>query len=175
VVVHSTEIYIPLQINQSPFNVGLPIQLHNFSQVEVQQLARSYGVDWEDGVAARQLMDLVGGHPALVNLALYHLSREDMTLAQLLKTAPTTSGIYQHHLQRHWVRLESQPELLLALNAVMNATEPISLEPIVAYKLSSMGSIELCDDRAIPSCELYRLFFLRNNNYTYQTAVQARS
>lgn len=27
VVVHSTEVYIPLNINQSPFNVGLPIEL----------------------------------------------------------------------------------------------------------------------------------------------------
>ncbi len=170
VVVHSTEIYIPLQINQSPFNVGLPIQLDNFAQAEVQQLARSYDIDWEDGVAARQLMDLVGGHPALVNLALYHLSREDMTLAQLLKTAPTATGIYHHHLQRHWVSLEAQPELLLALNAVMNATEPVALEPIVAYKLSSMGSVQLLDDKAIPTCELYRLFFLKNNNYAYQTA-----
>ncbi|WP_310488289.1 AAA-like domain-containing protein [Chamaesiphon sp. VAR_69_metabat_338] len=171
IVVHSTEIYIPLQINQSPFNVGLPIQLHNFSQTEVQQLARSYGIDWEDGVAAGQLRDLVGGHPALVNLALYHLSREDLTLAQLLKTAPTASGIYHHHLQRHWVSLEAQPELLLALNAVMNATEPVDLEPIVAYKLSSMGSVRLLDDKAIPACELYRLFFLKNNNFASQVAV----
>jgi transcriptional regulator with XRE-family HTH domain len=171
VVVHSTEIYIPLQIDQSPFNVGLPIQLHNFSQLEVQQLARSYGIDWDDGVAAERLMNLVGGHPALVNLALYHLSREGMTLAQLLQTAPTTSGIYHHHLQRHWVSLEAQPQLLLALNTVIEATEPVALEPIVAYKLSSMGLVRLLDNKAIPACELYRLFFLKNNNFAYQVAV----
>ncbi|MHC5720939.1 MAG: AAA-like domain-containing protein, partial [Nostoc sp.] len=65
IVVHSTEIYVPLQLNQSPFNVGLPIQLDNFSFEQVQQLAQCYGIDWNDGEEARQLIDLVGGHPAL--------------------------------------------------------------------------------------------------------------
>ena len=49
IVVHSTEIYVPLQLNQSPFNVGLPIQLNPFSRKEVQQLAQCYGLDWGDG------------------------------------------------------------------------------------------------------------------------------
>ena len=165
IVVHSTEIYIPLQLNQSPFNVGLPIQLDTFSLAEVQQLARCYGLDWEDGVEAGQLMELVGGHPALVNIAFYHLSRGDITLGELLQTAATPTGIYHHHLQRHWVTLEAQPELLLALNAVVNATEPVSLELIVAYKLSSMGLIKQSSNKAVPNCELYRQFFLSNKNY----------
>jgi hypothetical protein len=164
IVVHSTEIYVPLQLNQSPFNVGLPIQLNTFCTAEVQQLAQLYGLDWENGAEAGQLIDLVGGHPALVNIALYHLIREDITLAQFLKTAATATGIYHHHLQRHWVTLEEQPELLLALNSVMNATEPVSLELIVAYKLSSMGLIRQLRNKAIPTCELYRQFFLKNRN-----------
>jgi transcriptional regulator with XRE-family HTH domain len=164
IVVHSTEIYVPLQLNQSPFNVGLPIQLNTFCTAEVQQLAQLYGLDWENDQEAGQLMDLVGGHPALVNIALYHLIREDITLAQFLKTAATATGIYHHHLQRHWVTLEEQPELLLALNSVMNATEPVSLELIVAYKLSSMGLIKQLRNKVIPTCELYRQFFLKNKN-----------
>lgn len=159
IVVHSTEIYIPLQINQSPFNVGLPIQLNAFAQAEVQQLAQRYEIDWEDGVEAGQLMDLVGGHPALVNTALYHLSRGEVTLAQLLENAPTATGIYHHHLQRHWVTLEEQPELAQAFDRVMSATKPILLAPIVAYKLSSLGLIDRSGDKAIASCKLYRQYF----------------
>ncbi|MHC5721883.1 MAG: AAA-like domain-containing protein, partial [Nostoc sp.] len=82
-MVHSTDIYVPLELNQSPFNVGLPIQLDNFSQEEIQQLAQCYGLNWTDGEGAKQLMAMVGGHPALVNLALYHLSRNEVTLSQL--------------------------------------------------------------------------------------------
>jgi transcriptional regulator with XRE-family HTH domain len=161
IVVHSTEIYIPLQINQSPFNVGLPIHLATFSLPEVQQLARCYGIDWEDGAQAGQLINLVGGHPGLVNIALYHLSREDVTLAQLLETAATGSGVYNQHLQRHWVTLEQQPELAQALDRVMSATEPIVLPPILAYKLNSLGLIYRSGDKAIPGCELYRQAFTK--------------
>jgi transcriptional regulator with XRE-family HTH domain len=159
IVVHSTEIYIPLQLSQSPFNVGLPIQLNTFSQAEVQQLARCYGLDWDDGLGAGQLMEMVGGHPALINTALYHLSRRDITLGQLLETAPTATGIYHHHLQRHWVTLEEQPELAQALDRVMSATKPIALAPILAYKLSSLGLIDRSGDKAIPGCELYQKAF----------------
>lgn len=165
IVVHSTEVYVPLQLNQSPFNVGLPIQLDTFSQAEVQQLARCYGLDWDDGAEAGQLMEMVGGHPSLVNIALYHLSCGNRSLSELLETAPTATGIYHHHLQRHWVNIEAQPELRYALNGVMNATEPVSLELIIAYKLSSMGLIKQSPNKAVPNCELYRQFFLKNKNY----------
>ncbi len=159
IVVHSTEVYVPLQLNQSPFNVGLPIQLDTFSQAEVQQLARRYGHDWDNGAEAGQLMEMVGGHPLLVNIALYHLSCGDVNLSQLLKTAPTAAGIYHHHLQRHWVTLTQQPELAQALDRVMSATQPIALAPILAHQLSSLGSIDRLGDKVVPACELYRQAF----------------
>lgn len=80
-------------------------------------------------------MDMVEGHPALINIAFYHLSREDITRSKLLATAPTATGIYDRHLQRHWVTLQQQPELAQALNQVMTATSPILLDPILTYKL----------------------------------------
>ncbi len=161
IVVHSTEIYIPLQLNQSPFNVGLPIQLDTFSLAEVQQLAQCYGLEWNDGVEAGKLMDLVGGHPALVNIALYHLSQGDTTLAQLLKTASTSTGIYHYHLQRHWVTLQEQPELANIIQSIVSTPDFARIDPILAYKLSSMGLIKLDLEREHQalSCQLYRQFF----------------
>ncbi|MBP5972243.1 AAA-like domain-containing protein [Brasilonema sp. CT11] len=160
-VVHSTDIYVPLELNQSPFNIGLPIQLGSFSQEEVEQLAQRYGLNWTDGEGAKQLMAMVGGHPALVHLALYHLGRKEITLSQLLETAPTASGIYFHHLQRHWATLRKQPELAQAFDTVLNANEAVPLDPILTHKLSSMGLIKLSGDQAIASCELYRRFFTK--------------
>jgi AAA-like domain len=159
IVVHSTEIYIPLQLNQSPFNVGLPIQLDKFNRAEVQQLARCYGLAWENGEEVGLLMEMVGGHPSLVNIALYHLTRGDITLAQLLETAPTVTGIFGHHLQRQLATLAEQPELAIAFDRVMSATSPIELAPILAYKLSSLGLIDRSGDKAIPGCELYQQAF----------------
>jgi hypothetical protein len=76
-----------------------------------------------------------------------------------LETAPTTTGIYKHHLQRHCVTLQKQPELVSALHAVISAIEPVQLDWILAYKLSSLGLVEQLGDRAIPSCELYQKYF----------------
>ncbi|NES84770.1 MAG: serine/threonine protein kinase [Moorea sp. SIO2B7] len=159
IVVHSTEIYVPLQLNQSPFNVGLPVSLKCFSLEEVQQLAQRYGLDWADGEEARQLMSMVGGHPSLIHTALYHLSQRNITLSQLLETAPTPTGIYYHHLQRHLVKLQEQPELTSAFYSVISVTEPIQLDQILAYKLSSMGLIKQSGNKAIAGCELYRQYF----------------
>lgn len=160
-VVHSTEIYVPLDIDQSPFNVGLPIQLDSFSTAEVQLLAQRYGLHWVLEKEVRQLMAMVGGHPALVHLALYHLSQKEINLCQFLETATSATGIYSYHLQRHWATLKTQPELALAFNSVLNATEPVTLDPILAHKLISMGLIRILDNQAVVSCELYRQFFTK--------------
>ncbi|WP_019503928.1 AAA-like domain-containing protein [Pleurocapsa sp. PCC 7319] len=173
IVVHSTEIYVPLQLDQSPFNVGLPIRLDDFNLEEVEQLAQRYGLEWKDGTQASRLMSLVGGHPALINLALYYLGREEMTLSQLLETAPTATGIYAHHLQRHRMTLEKNPELAQALDRVLSVSEPVVLAPINSYKLASMGLIKQSGDKAIASCELYRQYFSQNvrQNLLHQASL----
>ncbi|NES18174.1 MAG: serine/threonine protein kinase [Symploca sp. SIO3E6] len=163
-VVHSTEIYVPLELNQSPFNVGLPIQLECFTHEEVQQLAKCYGLDWGDGEEIPKLMAMVGGHPALVHLTLYHLSIGKITLSELRETTPTTMGIYRNHLQRHWATLEKQPELATALDTVVHASTPVALDPILTHKLSSMGLIKVSGDRAAVSCDLYRQFFTKRRS-----------
>ena len=104
-------------------------------------------------------MEMVGGHPALVHLAIYHLSCGDVTLAQLLQSSPTSTGIYSSHLQRHQVTLQEQQELAIAFGTVLSATEPVPLEPILAYKLNSIGLIKLNENKATLSCELYQEYF----------------
>ncbi|MBC1280692.1 AAA-like domain-containing protein [Nostoc sp. UCD121] len=159
IVVHSTEIYVPLQLEQSPFNIGLPIELHNFSQEQVKDLAKKYQLNIQDNEEIKQLMELVGGHPALIHLALYYISQEQISFEELLATAATQTGIYAHYLQRHWLTLEKQPELAKAFHMVCQATEAIFLEPIIAYKLNSIGLIYLVGNKATVSCKLYQKYF----------------
>jgi hypothetical protein len=159
IVVHSTEIYVPLQLNQSPFNVGLPIQLGFFNETEVEELAQRYDLEWKGGQEAEKLMEMIGGHPALVHIAIYHLSRGQLTLEEVLETAATATGIYEYHLQRHLVTLEDQPELGVALNQIIKAKEAITVDRIPAYKLTRMGLIKNVGDKFTLSCELYRRFF----------------
>ena len=58
VVVHSTEVYIPMDINQSPFNVGLPIELPELQATMVLELAQRHGLAWSS-TEVEKLMAMV--------------------------------------------------------------------------------------------------------------------
>ncbi|MEH2236757.1 AAA-like domain-containing protein [Nostoc sp.] len=163
VVVHTTEIYIPLNLNQSPFNVGITITLPPFTLNQVQNLALCYGLHWAaDSEGAKRLVPLqamVGGHPYLVSLALYHLCQEEMTLEMLLEIASTPVGIYSQHLRELLTLLKKEPDLMSAMQQVIATDEKVELDAIAAYKLESMGLVKLNGNQAHAMCELYRLYF----------------
>lgn len=158
VVVHSTEPYVPLNINQSPFNVGMNVELPEFNPTQVQDLAQRYGLTW-GGQQVEQLVNLVGGHPYLVRKALYHLHRREVTLEQLLSEAPTEAGIYIDHLRRHLLNLQCYPALTEALRQVVIKSKPTELDSKSAFKLESMGLVSLQGNQATIRCDLYRLYF----------------
>ncbi|MEH2351256.1 MAG: AAA-like domain-containing protein [Nostoc sp.] len=163
VVVHTTEIYIPLKLNQSPFNVGITITLPPLTLNQVQNLALCYRLHWAaDPEGAKRLAPLqamVGGHPYLVSLALYHLCQKEMTLEVLLETASTPVGIYSQHLREILSLLQIEPELMSAMQQVIATDEKVELDAIAAYKLESMGLVKLNGNQAHTMCELYRLYF----------------
>ncbi|MDZ8222491.1 AAA-like domain-containing protein [Nostoc sp. ChiVER01] len=163
VVVHTTEIYIPLKLNQSPFNVGITITLPPFTLNQIQKLALAYGLHWAaDSEGAKRLVPLqamVGGHPYLVSLALYHLYHEEITLEVLLESASTQVGIYSQHLRELLSLLQKEPELMLAMKKVIATDEKVELDAIAAYKLESMGLVQLNGNQAHIMCELYRFYF----------------
>lgn len=158
VIVHSTEVYIPLDINKSPFNVGLAIELQTFTPLQVFDLAKRYGIDLSEGELS-ELMQLVDGHPYLVQQALYHLAQQDLTLKQLIETAAKDAGIYSNHLHRHLRSLQEHPQLAAAYEEVIHSSNPVELEQVLAFKLHSMGLVKLQGNQVISSCELYRQYF----------------
>jgi len=160
VVVYSTEDYATLDINRSPFNIGLPIRLNEFTQQQVEDLAQRHELEWSSGKSA-QLMSLVGGHPALIRIALYYICSQVITLEDLVQEALDNGGIYRYHLWRHWATLEEKPSLAKIYHKVVTTQENISLNPIEAYKLDSMGLICFEGDRILPRCELYRVYFAK--------------
>jgi serine/threonine-protein kinase len=158
VVVHSTEVYVPLDINQSPFNVGTNVELPEFTSAQVQDLAGRYGLSWSTH-QVEQLMTLVGGHPYLVQKALYHIRRQDAILEELEQTAPTEAGIYSDHLRRHWWNLKEYPRLAEAFRQVVIKNKSVELDAELAFKLDSMGLVKLQGNEATPRCDLYRYYF----------------
>jgi hypothetical protein len=161
VIVHSTEVYVPLKLAQSPLNVGLPIQLPEFTSDQIRELAQRYqldqvGIDISD---LDPLIALIGGQPHLIQLAFRQLKQREVSLDRLLQEAPTQSGIYSNHLRQHLELLQHYPDLLAAYRQVLFAPPPVRLEAIAAYQLERLGLIKLKGDMAVPGCELYRLYF----------------
>ena len=158
VVVLSTEIYISLSANKSPFNVGVLIELPPFTSEKVQDLARRYGLDWSDE-EVQQLTAFVGGNPYLLRVASYHLGRGDVNLKQVWQISSTSGGIYDNHLQRQLWNLQQEPSLAAAFGQVVRSKAPVELGLVEGFKLQSMGLVHLVGDRAMVSCQLYAQYF----------------
>ncbi|MBD2678707.1 MULTISPECIES: AAA-like domain-containing protein [Nostoc] len=159
VVVHSTEVYIQLDANKSPFNVGMPINLPEFTQAEVQDLASRHQLNWQQN-QVEKLMAMVGGHPYLVRLAMYYIKRQNLTLEDFLATAATDEGIYSHHLKRLLINLQEDVELFESFKALINSTsESVQLERFQLYKLYAMGLVKFTGVKVQPRCDLYRRYF----------------
>jgi hypothetical protein len=158
VIVHSQESYAQMDINQSPFNIGLPIELGEFTPAQVGELLERHGAIWHEGDLDR-FVGLIGGHPYLVRSALYALTVDDLSLDRFLQTAPTEAGIYSDLLRGHLKVLEDFPELGVAMKKVVETDLPVNLRSAEAFKLDSMGLIIRVENDVLPRCNLYRQYF----------------
>ena len=163
-IAHSTEVYIRLNINQSPFNVGLPIELPEFTPAQIREFASQQAINPDILDSTNQeftaLINLVGGHPYLLKQAFMQLKHNPShTLEEILHLAATDSGIYSNHLREHWLNLQQHPELATAFKQVLTAPKSVQLEPITTYKLQSMGLIKLSGNQVETRCNLYDRYF----------------
>ncbi len=158
VISHSREVYPTLNFNESPFNVGMPVSLPEFSIQQVEVLAVRQGLSFstED---LHKLTDMIGGHPYLVRIALYKLVREQLSLAKLIRVAPTEEGPYRGHLRRHLTTVEEDQELTTALKIVVSKDEPVVIDSNEAFQLTSMGLVKRRGNAVEPLCNLYRQYF----------------
>jgi transcriptional regulator with XRE-family HTH domain len=158
IVVHSTEVYIALNSNQSPFNVGLSIDLPEFTQSQVLNLAQRHQLNW-DHPAVDYLMNYVGGHPSLIRQALYSIARNEISLTELVGTSSFADHIYGGCLGRLWGDLQQQPALLSAFSQVVKASEPVQVDSTQGFLLKSLGLIHFQDGMGTPSCQLCIQYF----------------
>ena len=162
VIAHSTEDYPKLNFNNSPFNVGLPIELPEFDLEQVQELADRHGLAWSQR-EAEQLMAMVGGHPYLVREALAKMKGDrEIALEDLLAEASSNAGIYHGYLRELQETLEQDGELAAAMKKVVAtkaAKSPTRIGDRLAFKLDSLGLVRKQGDEVEPRCNLYRLYF----------------
>jgi AAA-like domain len=158
IVAHSTELYIRLDTNRSPFNVGLPIELSPFTKEQVEDLATRHSLKLSTE-QIEELRSFLGGFPYLIRLALYRFQLQEVTWEQLFKISLAKAGIYSEHLQELLFNLKQEQKLEQEFfQAIANST-PIELDLVSGFKLQGMGLIRLQGNRAILSCQLYSQYF----------------
>lgn len=158
VIMHSKEVYIPLSMYHSPFNVGVCIELPELTELQVQGLTHQHGLNWQvDQI--EQLMAMVGRHPYLVRVALYEIARGRVTLANFLQIAPTEEGMYSAHLRRHLGNLKGNRDLTNAMKQVKAANTPVQIDAGLSFQLRSMGLIKFKGNTVVPLCKLYSNYF----------------
>jgi AAA-like domain/CHAT domain len=149
---------IPLPPHQSPFNVGLKAELQEFNVSQVQELVQRHQLQWSVA-EVEQLMNVVDGHPYLLQVALRTIASGQLTLGQFCQTAATEEGVYREHLHEHLQSLERDPELMMALGQMVAMDQPVSLKVREQSKLCNVGLGELRGNGVIPLCNLYRDYF----------------
>ncbi len=158
VLVCSTEAYIPLPTNRSPFIIGLVISLPSFTLSQVKDLIQRHGLQ-ATPAELDQLMDLTGGYPYLIRLALYQSVYQSMPIRAVLKDAATERSIFSQHLHTQLWHLRQNPDLVEAFQHLLEAGTPIRLEQAIAFKLKSLGLVHLDGNQAVISCGLYKAYF----------------
>ncbi|MEO1429837.1 MAG: AAA-like domain-containing protein [Cyanobacteria bacterium J06633_8] len=157
IVAHSTEVYIPLHINQSPFNIGLSIDLPEFNIEQVQDLAIHYGLN-KDYILIEKIMAIVGGHPYLLHQAFANIKNQPTKRDKFLQTAATEAGLYRNHLRKISTDLQQDSKLIAAMKNVVEEQQPVRINSEEAFKLHSMGLVRWCGNKVEPRCNLYRLY-----------------
>ncbi len=157
VLVISTEPYLLIDdIHQSPFNVGLHLDLTDFEENQVRELNQRHG----SPVSERDLPELItllNGHPYLTRLALYKMVIEGLTWSDLRRQAPTDSGLFGDHLRHQYWTIYDKPELKNALRDIIRTQ--CCPDEIPLFRLLRAGLIKGSGDAYTCRCDLYKLYF----------------
>jgi len=147
-------------LDQSPFNVGTRIQLDDFSRDEAWKLNRLYQRPLKRQGHIEALMDVIGGHPYLLQQALYVLATRTASLPNLLNTDGADNGPFADHLQHYWRILAAEPSLRQGMQqAITNGT---CTDYGVFLHLRALGLVTGASHRTVsPRCRLYATYFQR--------------
>jgi AAA-like domain len=161
IISHSTEDYSMINVKQSPFNIGTPVLLPEFTKGQVKNLARLHGLmdDQEIEELLESFWSLVEGHPYLQRLWMYHIAKNFSRWRQIYEMASTDAGIYADHLRRLWVELNREPKLKMAMKEVIASSYVSKLDPPLTFHLKSLGLVKHQGENLQPYCQLYADYF----------------
>ncbi|WP_309713075.1 AAA-like domain-containing protein [Armatimonas sp.] len=161
VVVTSTEAVLFLKdLNQSPFNVGLKIELADFSSDEAQTLNKELGEPLAP-LEQASLYALLSGHPRLMGQAMQAVN-DGALFSELLPQLDQADGPFGEHLQRLEEFVNSRPEHRSAVDDVI-AGKSCATEPFLMLRSAGVLAGDASDAPRM-RCPLYARFLQRKNS-----------
>jgi len=159
VLVTSTEPYQLIEnLNQSPFNVGLKIELDDFNSEQVADLNYRHGSPLKPG-ELDQLMNLLNGHPYLVRRALYLIASGQESAGDLFARATEDRGPFGDHLRYHILRMHNKNDLIRGLLRVIRQHK--CPDERLFFRLQGAGLVRRGPEKGtvVPRCQLYADYF----------------
>ena len=156
-MVISTEPYLLIaDVNQSPFNVGLKLELEDFDAAQLHDLNQRHGspVAEADFEAFKALLS---GHPYLCRKALYTLVAQKLSWSELVQVAAEDDGPFGDHLRRHHWLLRNEPALQEALRQVIRSNRCSDDQAL--FRLLRAGLVKGKGDFYTCRCDLYTTYF----------------
>ena len=142
--------------NMSPFNVGTPLTLADFTPEQVAELNVRYQEPLRDQEEIRNYVALVGGHPYLACRGLFEMASRSQRFDTLQTQADSSSGIFADHLQRLYALLIQNPALLAAMKEIGSGRPCPNAE--IFLRLQSGGLLSGDPEQPRFRCGLYRRF-----------------
>lgn len=162
VLLYCTENYGEIDPRESPFNIGTLATPPKFTAEQTSILAERYGLHWSPA-STQQLMEVVGGHPYLIDEMLTHWKDCSRPLDEQLKLEadPTSDEIYSIYLQLLWRAVTEDADLVTELQKILDSPMPVAINSIdLTERLIDIGIIIRTDVNLVqPYCQLFRDYF----------------
>jgi DNA-binding SARP family transcriptional activator len=159
VLAYATDPYLFVKNqDQSPFNVGTPLDLDDFTISQVGELNRLYGSPLADQQQLDALYNLVGGHPYLVRRCLQEMALQG-TAFDDLERAAASGGLCADHLERLRLAVQRDPETLASVKARLTGS-PLSYERFVTLRAAGVARGSSPADARF-RCRLYEIYLAR--------------
>ena len=144
-------------LTQSPFNIGLRVELNTFNPDEVKKLAAHHGLK-TDPAALDEMVDYVGGHPYLTHRLVYQLAQEPASRDQLFDAKTAGGGVFREHLHRFLIQFQEEEVLVRAMRRIISGKGYDDVR--IAHRLEAAGLVRHDENqKVVPLCQLYADFF----------------
>jgi hypothetical protein len=159
-IAYATEAHLFItDINQSPFNVGVRLEVLDFNIDQVLELNRRYGSPLSAPEVSR-LFQLVSGHPLLVRRGLHQIA-SGQSFAEFEKTADRDEGMFGDHLRRIIILLSQDPALCEVVKSLLVGAHSVSNG--IFYRLRTAGLIAGESSQDVHfRCQLYSNYLKRH-------------